>query len=50
MRKKNVVEKFDFSDFIRLNFPLQLSTIKFYTAEIVNFLEYIQTKKIVHRD
>ena len=36
------LSKGDFSDFIRLNFPLQLSTIKFYAAEIVNFLEYIQ--------
>ena len=44
------LSKGDFSDFIRLNFPLHLSTIKFYAAEIVNFLEYIQTKKIVHRD
>ena len=44
------LSKGDFSDFIRLNYPLQLSTIKFYTAEIVNFLEYIQSKKIVHRD
>ena len=44
------LSKGDFSDFLRLNFPLQLDTIKFYTAEIINFLEYIQSKKIVHRD
>ena len=44
------LSKGDFSDFIRLNFPLQLNTIQFYAAEIVNFLEYIQSKKIVHRD
>ena len=40
----------DFSDFIRLNYPLKLDTIQFYAAEIVNFLDYIQSKKIVHRD
>ena len=44
------LSKGDFSDFIRLNYPLKLETIKFYVAEIVNFLEYIQSKKIVHRD
>ena len=44
------LSKGDFSDFIRLNFPLKIINIKFYTAEIVNFLEYIQSKKIVHRD
>jgi 3-phosphoinositide dependent protein kinase-1 len=44
------LSKGDFSDFIRLNFPLKLDTIQFYAAEIIDFLEYIQTKKIVHRD
>ena len=44
------LSKGDFSDFIRLNFPLKIINIKFYAAEIVNFLEYIQSKKIVHRD
>ena len=44
------LSKGDFSDFIRLNFPLKLDTIQFYAAEIINFLEYIQSKKIVHRD
>lgn len=44
------LSKGDFSDFIRLNFPLKIDTIQFYAAEIVNFLEYIQSKKIVHRD
>ena len=44
------LSKGDFSDFIRLNYPLKIDTIKFYTAEIVKFLEYIQSKKIVHRD
>ena len=44
------LSKGDFSDFIRLNYPLKLDTIQFYSAEIVNFLDYIQSKKIVHRD
>ena len=44
------LSKGDFSDFIRLNFPLKLDIIQFYAAEIINFLEYIQSKKIVHRD
>ena len=44
------LSKGDFSDFIRLNYPLKLDTIQFYAAEIINFLEYIQSKKIVHRD
>ncbi len=44
------LSKGDFSDFIRLNFPLKSDTIRFYAAEIVNFLDYIQSKKIVHRD
>ena len=44
------LSKGDFSDFIRLNFPLKPDTIQFYAAEIVNFLDYIQSKKIVHRD
>ena len=44
------LSKGDFSDFIRLNYPLKNDTIQFYAAEIVNFLDYIQSKKIVHRD
>ena len=44
------LSKGDFSDFIRLNYPLKPETIQFYAGEIVNFLEYIQSKKIVHRD
>ena len=44
------ISKGDFSDFIRLNYPLKPDTIQFYAGEIVNFLEYIQSKKIVHRD
>ena len=44
------LSKGDFSDFIRLNYPMKLETIQFYAAEIVNFLSYIQSKNIVHRD
>ena len=44
------LSKGDFSDFIRLNFPLKPETIQFYVAEIVQFLSYIQSKNIVHRD
>ena len=44
------LSKGDFSDFIRLNYPLKNDTIQFYAAEVVNFLDYIQSKKIVHRD
>lgn len=40
----------DFSDFLRINHPLKDETIRFYAGEIVNFLEYIQSKKCVHRD
>ena len=53
-RKIHIVMQFlskgDFSDFIRLNYPLKNDTIQFYAAEIVNFLDYIQSKRIVHRD
>lgn len=44
------LSKGDFSDFIRLNYPLKNDTIQFYAAEVVNFLDYMQSKKIVHRD
>ena len=44
------LSKGDFSDFIRLNYPLKLDTIQFYSAEIVKCLEYLQSKNIVHRD
>ena len=44
------LSKGDFSDFIRLNYPLKFDTIQFYAAEIVKCLEYLQSKKIVHRD
>ena len=40
----------DFGTFLRKNHPLKLETIRFYAAEIVLFLEYLQSQKIVHRD
>ena len=33
-----------------MNYPLKEETIRFYSAEIVLFLEYLQSQKIVHRD
>ena len=40
----------DLSYFIKANFPLQDDIIRFYSAEIVLFLEYMQNHKLVHRD
>ena len=40
----------DFSYFIKTNFPLKEDIIKFYSAEIVLFLEYMQSKNLIHRD
>ena len=40
----------DFGTFLKINYPLKLETIRFYAAEIVLFLEYLQSQKIVHRD
>ena len=40
----------DFASFIKMNYPLKEETIRFYSAEIVLFLEYLQSQKIVHRD
>ena len=40
----------NFSNFLKNNYPLKEDTIKFYSAEIVLFLEYLQSQKIVHRD
>ena len=40
----------DFSNFLKMNYPLKEETIRFYAAEIVLFLEYLQSQKIVHRD
>ena len=40
----------NFSRFLKMNYPLKEDTIRFYAAELVLFLEYIQSQKIVHRD
>ena len=40
----------DLSYFIKANFPLKDEIIRFYSAEIVLFLEYMQDKKLIHRD
>ena len=40
----------NFAKFLKYNYPLKEDTIKFYSAEIVLFLEYLQSQKIVHRD
>ena len=42
--------KGDFSYFIKANYPLRPDVIKFYTAEMVLFLEYMQKMKLIHRD
>ena len=39
-----------FASFLKNNYPLKEDTIKFYSAEIVLFLEYLQSQKVVHRD
>lgn len=44
------LEKGDLSYFIKHNFPLNPQIIQFYSAEIVLFLEYMQKKKLIHRD
>ena len=44
------LSKGDFSDFIKINYPLKDKTIRFYIAEIVNILEYLQKNNIIHRD
>ena len=40
----------NFANFLKYNYPLKEDTIKFYSAEIVLFLEYLQSQKVVHRD
>ena len=40
----------NFANFLKNNYPLKEDTIKFYSAEIVLFLEYLQSQKVVHRD
>ena len=42
--------KADFDYFIKNNFPLKDDIIRFYSAEIVLFLEYMQKMKLIHRD
>ena len=44
------LSKGDFSDFLKYNNNLNDKTIRFYSAEIVNMLEYLQSKNIIHRD
>ena len=44
------LSKGDFATFLKMNYPLKEETIRFYAAEIVLFLEYLQNQKIVHRD
>ena len=40
----------NFATFLKNNYPLNEDTIKFYSAEIVSFLEYLQSQSVVHRD
>ena len=40
----------DLSYFININFPLKDDIIRFYSAEIVLFFEYMQNNKLIHRD
>ena len=40
----------DLSYFIKANFPLKDEIIRFYSAEIVLFLEYMQKMRLIHRD
>ena len=42
--------KGDFAYFIKSNYPLRTDMIKFYAAEMVAFLEYMQKMKLIHRD
>ena len=42
--------KGDFAYFIKANYPLRPDVIKFYAAEMVLFLEYMQKMKLIHRD
>ena len=44
------LSKGNFASFLKNNYPLKEDTIKFYSAEIVLFLEYLQSQKVVHRD
>ena len=42
--------KGDFAYFIKANYPLRPDVIKFYAAEMVLFLEYMQKMNLIHRD
>lgn len=42
--------KGDFAYFIKSNYPLRTDMIKFYAAEMVAFLAYMQKMKLIHRD
>ena len=42
--------KGDLSYFIKTNYPLADDIIKYYSAQIVLFLEYMQKMKLIHRD
>ena len=42
--------KGDLAYFIKSNYPLRADAIKFYAAEMVLFLEYMQKLKLIHRD
>lgn len=42
--------KGDFTDLLRLNHPFKEPVIRFYAAEIVNIISYLQKNKVVHRD
>ena len=42
--------KGDFAYFIKSNYPLRTDMIKFYAAEMVAFLQYMQKMKLIHRD
>ena len=44
------LSKGSFAAFLKMNYPLKEDTIRFYAAEIILFLEYLQSQKIVHRD
>ena len=44
------LSKGNFATFLKNNYPLKEDTIKFYSAEIVSFLEYLQSQNVVHRD
>jgi len=44
------LSKGDLSYFIKTNYPLADDIIKYYSAQIVLFLEYMQKMKLIHRD